>query len=345
MNVLITGATGFLGSWVARALSERGHRVVALVRANSKLDNLADLPLERRTGDVLDAASIAAALDGCDAVMHVAGVAHFQAGETERMYAVNIEGVRNVLAAAQAAGVKRVVVTSSLGALGGAKTPRVADDTTPSNAEALGIDYLISKHRGEQVALEFARAGLDVCVTRPAVLLGPGDIYNSSAHTFRAIASRKLPVYVPGGASFTDVRDVAFSHVIALERGARGETYLLAGHNLPIREMVERVARTAGVRPPRAMPYALALGVAAVAESTAKLLRRHTDLSRQLVKASALFTFASSDKAIRTLEYRIRPFEESLRDTLRFFLANGRLRATTPELRALAGQGDKAPRA
>lgn len=337
MNVLITGATGFLGSWVARALATRGHRVVALVRGGSKLDNLADLALERRAGDVLDRESMAAAMAGCDAVMHVAGVAHFQAGETERMYAVNVEGVRNVLFAAKAAGITRAVVTSSLGALGGSKTPAIADDDTPSNAETLGIDYLISKHRGEQVALQFAREGQHVCVTRPAVLLGPGDIYNSSAHTFRALASKKLPVYVPGGASFTDVRDVADAHVTALERGGRGETYILAGHNLPIREMVARVARTAGVSPPRAMPYGAALTVAALAEATAKLLRRHTDLSRQLVKASALFTFASSDKAKRALDYRTRPFEESLRDTLRFFLANGRLRATTPELKALAG--------
>lgn len=336
MRVLITGATGFIGSWVARALTRRGHQVRALLRPTATLDNLGDVPFERAVGDVLDPASLTASLPGCDAVMHVAGVAHFLPFETQRMYEVNIEGVRNVLAAARAGGIRRAVVTSSVGACGGGRAPRVADEETPSNVEALGIDYLITKYRGEELALAQARrGGMEVCVTRPSVVLGPGDIYHSSAHTFLALAARRLPVYVAGGASFCDVRDVADGHVAALERGRNGEIYILGGPNLEIRDMVQRVATMAGVKAPRAVPLPVAYAVAAAVEVGGRLLRKKVDLSRQLVKASSLYTFVSSAKAERELGYRTRSFEESLRDTLRFFLETGRLKATTPELAAL----------
>lgn len=225
MKVLITGATGFVGSWVARELLSKGHEVRALVRKTSSLANLEALPIERAEGDVLDRASVKAALAGRDAVVHTAGVAHFLPGDEERMYAVNHGAVETVLGASLEAGVARAVLTSSVAVMGGSLAPRVADETTPSNVDALGIDYFISKARGERAALDLARRGLAVAIVRPVVVLGPGDIYRSSATTFLAIARRQLPVYVAGGASFCDVRDVAAAHVAALERGRAGEAY------------------------------------------------------------------------------------------------------------------------
>jgi dihydroflavonol-4-reductase len=339
MKVMITGASGFVGSWIARELVAAGHQVRALVRSTAKLDNLAglgDQALERVEGDVLDRGSVERALAGCDAVMHTAGVAHFLPGERQRMYDVNHRGVENVLGAALDRGVRRAVLTSSTAAGGGSRTPRVADESMPSSAEASGIDYFISKYRGEQAALALAQRGLEVCALRPVVLLGPGDIYHSSTTTFLAVARRKLPVIVAGGASFTDVRDVARAHVTALERGRAGEIYYLGGHNLKTEEVTSLTARLVGVEPPRTVPFPLAYGVAAGVELSSRLLGRHADLSRQLVAAARLYTWVSSDKAERELDYRIRPLEESLRDTFRFFLENGRLEPHTPELRALA---------
>lgn len=336
MKVLVTGATGFLGSWVTRELLARGHEVRALVRERSNRANLLGLPVELALGDALDRKSVRSALEGCEAVVHTAGIAHFLPGETKRMYAVNVDSVGIVLEAALERGVRRAVVTSSVAAMGGTPEPRILDEESPSTAQASGIDYLISKYLGERKAMELARQGLPVVAVRPAVVLGPGDIYRSSATTFAALARRKIPVYVSGGACFCDVRDVARGHAEALERGKPGEAYILGGQNLEIGEMVKIVGRVAGVRPPRRVPYGVAYAVSAALELFARATGVRADLSRQLVKASHLYTFVSSAKAERELGYRSRPFEESLRDTLRFFLSNGRLKPATPELRALA---------
>ncbi len=336
MRVLVTGATGFLGSWVVRELLARGHAVRALVRAASSLANLEGLEVERAQGDVTDLPSVERALRGCEAVVHSAGVMHFRSGDDARLYGVNHRSVAAVLGAARRAGVRRAVLTSSVAAMGGTPEPVVMDETWQSNAERLGIDYFVSKLRGEREALRLAGEGLPVSVVRPSVVVGPGDIYDSSASTFRALARRRLPVVVRGGTSFCDVRDVARGHAEALERGRPGEVYILGGHNLDIREMVQRVARMTGVPPPREVPYPLALMAAGLSELGSRLRGREPKLSRQLVRASRLYTFVSSEKASRELGYTTRPFEESLADTFRWFMKVGRLAATTPELAALA---------
>jgi dihydroflavonol-4-reductase len=336
MRVLVTGGTGFVGSWIVRFLLERGHAVRLLTRSSSRFTNLEGLDLERAEGDVTDRESVRRAVAGCDGVVHTAGIAHFRPGQFERLLAVNVEGVRVVLEEALAAGVRRAVATSSIGAIGGVDHPRVADEGTPSNAEETGVDYLISKYRGERAALAVADRGLSLSVLRPGYVLGPGDIYRSSATTILAMARGKLPAFVEGGASFCDVRDVAAAHVEALERGGAGQVYIAAGHNLRLSELGAKVSALSGVPAPRKVPYPVAWTAALAAEIAGRLTGRAPDISRQLVAAGALFTFVSSEKASRELGYRIRPIEDSLRDTLRFFLANGRLRPTTPELRALA---------
>jgi dihydroflavonol-4-reductase len=336
MRVLVTGATGFVGSWVVRELLARGHAVRALVRTQSSLANLEGLALERAEGDVTDRPSVERALQGCQGVVHIAGVAHFRSGDEARLHAVNHASVGIVLGAALRAGVKRAVLTSSVAAMGGTLEPAVMDESRETNAESFGIDYFVSKLRGEREALRLAGEGLPVSVVRPSVVLGPGDIYDSSATTFLALARRQLPVAVRGGASFCDVRDVARGHAEALERGRPGEVYILGGHNLDILEMVQRVARMTGVPPPREAPYRVALAAAALVELLGRLRGRQAKLSRQLIKASRLYTFVSSEKAKRELGYSIRPFEESLADTFRWFMTAGRLRPTTPELKALA---------
>ncbi len=336
MRVLVTGATGFLGSWVARELLARGHAVRALVRLASRLDNLGGLAVERASGDALDPPSVERALAGCDAVVHAAGAVDWSAPR-ERILAVNHRAVEVVLGAALAAGVRRAAAISSVAALGGTRRPALLDESSPSRAEELSIGYMVSKHRGERAALELIRRGLPAVVLRPAVLLGPGDVYGSSASTVLALARRRFPVYVSGGASFCDVRDVARGCAEALERGRAGETWILAGENLETGEFVRRVAALAGVPPPRRAPYALALAAARASGAAARLAGRRPRLPPDLVRASRLYTFASSAKAEADLGYRARPVEESIRDTLRWFLAAGRLAPATPELAALAG--------
>jgi dihydroflavonol-4-reductase len=228
------------------------------------------------------------------------------------------------------------VLTSSTAVLGGTRVPEELDETSPGNVDALGIPYFVSKRAGERTALALAAKGLPVVIVRPAYVLGPGDVHASSAATLVAIARRRIPAYVEGGASFCDVRDVARGHAEALERGRTGDVYILGGHNLRMTELMRRVGAIAGVRPPPRLPYAVALATATVQELRARLSGGRAAMSRDLVRAAALYTFVSSTKAERELGYTIRPFDDSVRDTLRWFLANGRLRPETPELKALA---------
>jgi len=336
MRVLVTGATGFLGSWVARELVARGHAVRALVRPTSPLDNLAGVELERVEGDVLDAASVRRALWRCEAVAHVAGLVHFLPTDLDRLRAVNVRGVELVLGEALAAGVGRAVVTSSTAAMGGRPTPEILDEGSASNAEALGIHYMVSKLRGEEVARALGGRGLPLVVLRPAFLLGPGDVHRSSAGLVQAIARRAYRFHVRGGASFCDVRDVARAHAEALERGRPGECYVLGGHNLTLDRFMALAAAAAGVPAPREVPYALAWAAAIASEAYARLRGRRPRLTRQLLDSSRLYTFASSARAGAELGYALRPLDESLRDTLRWFLARGMLSPSTPQLRALA---------
>jgi dihydroflavonol-4-reductase len=194
----------------------------------------------------------------------------------------------------------------------------------------------VSKLLAERAALDLSRRGLPVVVVRPSFVLGPGDVHGSSASIVVALARRRVPAYVAGGASFCDVRDVARGHVAALERGRAGDVYVLAGHNLQVGEMVASVCAIAGVPPPPRVPYAAALALAAAQEGWARLAGRRPPTTRDLVRAAALYTFASSAKAERELGYAVRPFDEMVQDTLRWAIAAGRLRPETAELRALA---------
>lgn len=342
MLVLVTGGTGLVGGAVVRELLVRGLRVRALVRPGADLTNLGAPPrpgIELAEGDVLDRPSVERALDGCRAVVHTAGIASIGKEPRARLLAVNAGGVETVLGAALAAGVERAVLTSSASVLGGSRVPHVADEETTSSAETLDIDYFVSKKRGEEVGLDLAARGLPLAIVRPAYVLGPGDVHRSSASIVLSLARGRIPVYVQGGASFCDVRDVARGHVEALLRGRPGETYLLGGHNLTMDEFVGRTCRLAGVKPPLRLPYALAAAAGRALALAHRLGGPPPPVTDDLLRASALYTFVTSARAQRELGYAVRPFEGSLRDTLRWYLARGELAPATPELEALAAEG------
>jgi len=344
MKVFVTGATGFLGSWVVRKLVESGHSVRVLVRRSSKLDNLSDLlgdKVEKAFGDVLEADSVRAGLVGCQAVIHTAGVPHFNPDNPEHMYRVNATGAGIVMEAALAEKVERALLTSSVAAMGGSAEERVADETTVSNADDIGLDYSRSKLHGEREAQKVAAHGLPLVILRPVVILGPGDIFQSSTSTILSFVKRQMPVYVEGRPSFGDVREMAAAHVAALERGRVGETYILGGNNVTLTELLSAIREVSGVAPPPKAPYPLAYGVAGVIEYVAKLRHRHASLSRQLAKAGHMCTWVSSDKAKVELGYTIRPLHDSLRDTIRFALETGRLKPTTDQLRQLASDAKR----
>ena len=334
-RILLTGATGLVGSAIAREVAARGIALRVYARPTSDTSRLPGA-VEVVRGELSDAAALRQAMRGVEGVVHAAGVPTIGTHTYAELAVVNVAAVEHVLSAARDAGVRRAVVTSSTSAIGGTARPEVRDETAAGNAEALGIGYFASKLHGERAALAFAGRGLEVVAVRPSYVLGPGDVHGSSASTVVALARRRIPGYVDGGASFCDVRDVASGHLEALLRGRSGEVYHLGGHDLTMSEFMRRTCAQAGVRPPPRVPYAVAWANAAAQEFLARLAGRRARITRELVRAASLYTFVSSEKAKRELGYLIRPFEEMVRDTLADAIARGRLAATTPELRALA---------
>lgn len=336
VHVLVTGGTGFIGGAVVRELARRGHVVRVLARPSSDGAAAEAAGAEVVRAELTDAAGVRAAVAGCEAVVHCAGRVTLRPGREEELRDANAGAVEAVLGEAQRAGVRRAVLTSSTAVLGGSRSPAVLDERTPGDCEALGIPYFTSKLEGERRALALAARGLPLVVLRPSFVLGPGDVHRSSTHTILSLARRRLPGYVEGGGSFCDVRDVARAHAEALERGRAGEIYTLGGHNLTTTEMITRVCALAGAPVPRKMPYSAAMAIAAAEEITAGLQKRRPSFTRDLVKASALYTFASSDKARAELGYSIRPFDEMVVDTLRWAMRNGGLPPDSDALRTLS---------
>jgi dihydroflavonol-4-reductase len=338
VRVLVTGATGFLGAWAARELAARGHSLRVLVRPESRLEALEGVPAELAPGDVTDRRAVERAVAGCDAVLHAAGVARLRSNDLRRLMAVNRGGTVHVLGAALRAGVRRAVAVSSVGALGGTLDPVAPDERWDAAAEASGVDYFVSKLEGERAALAIGRLGLPLVVVRPGVVLGPGDVYHSSTGTVLRMARGVLPACFRGGASFCDVRDVARGQVEALERGTPGEVYHLGGHNLEMAELARRVWRITGVPPPPQVPYELMFAAVGAREAWNAVTGQPTPVSRQLLRGARRYTYLSSEKARRELGYRIRSLEETLRDTIGWFLAHGDLEPRTRKLRTLAAR-------
>jgi dihydroflavonol-4-reductase len=344
VRVLVTGGTGFIGGAVVRELSRRGHAVRVLARPSSVVEAAQAAGAEVVRGLLTDATAVRVALAGCEAVVHCVGRVALRPGIEDELRAANTDAVELVLGEAHRAGIQRAVLTSSTAVLGGSRSPAVLDERTTGNAESLGIPYFTTKLEGERRALALAARGLPLVVLRPSFVLGPGDVHGSSAGMIVALARRRIPGYVEGGSSICDVRDVARAHAEALERGRPGEIYTLGGHNLTTTEMVTRVCSLSGAPVPRKMPYSAAMAIAAAEEITAGLQKRRPSITRDVIKASALYTFASSDKARTELGYTIRPFDETLVDTLRFAIATGSLSPDNDALRTLS-EGSSSPAA
>ena len=330
-KVLVTGATGFLGSWLVRQLLADWYQVRVLVRARSRKGTL-DGNCERVAGDMLDPTSLPPALAGVDAVIHAAAMISMRPRDREQMYRVNVDGTRHLLAAATAGGV-RMLFVSTIGTIGFSAAPVARDESqVPSPDEFEDYIYVQTKHESERLALQASAAGADVVVVNPGLLLGPGDCNDGSTRIVRMFLGGQSPFYAAGGISFADVRDVARACVTALARGRTGQRYLLGAHNRSYRQLLDALSAITG-QPP-AVPLVPALAAAsAVWSKTAARIWAHPfeEWSVTAVKYGARFNYCRMDKAIRELDYRPRPFEETLRDTVADLLRSaGRRMAGAP---------------
>lgn len=251
MKALVTGGTGFVGSHVARALTAEGHSVRVLHRPSSKLAALDGVPFESALGDILDANSLRAACDGCDWVFHVAAVADYWRSTRDEIIEANVKGTERVLAAARAAGVRRVVFTSSAAAVGLQRDGQPSDETDLFNQSPARFPYGYSKALAEVVCREAAAAAQDVVIVNPVVVIGPGDLNRISGELILSVAQfgPAMPA-PPGGVAMVDVRDVARWHVRAAERGQSGERYILGSVNVPHADLFAYIAHVANVPRP-----------------------------------------------------------------------------------------------
>ena len=248
MTTLLTGATGFVGSAVARVLLAHGHSLRLLVRPGSTRSNIAGLQAELAEGDLTDPASLARAADGCDTLFHVAADYRLWVPDPEAMMQANVAGTRALLLAAQSRGVERMVYCSSVAALGLVGDGSVADETTPVHADKIVGVYKRSKYLAEQAVLELVREhAMPVIIVNPSTPVGPRDIKPTpTGRMIRDAARGGMPAYVETGLNIVHVDDVAEGHVLALERGRIGERYILGGEDFALGDLFALVARAAG---------------------------------------------------------------------------------------------------
>lgn len=330
MTTLVTGASGFVGSAVARALLAAGEPVRALVRPGSARGLPADLPLEPAAGDLDDPTSLARALKGCSALFHVAADYRLWVPEPEAMYRTNVAGTRALMLAAAEAGVARIVYTSSVATLGLRADGRPADETTPATLADMIGHYKRSKYLAEEAVRELIdRHGLPAVIVNPSAPVGPHDARPTPTGRMVLEAARgRLPAYVDTGLNLVHVDDVAMGHLLAGEHGRTGERYILGGHDMTLGEILHLIARLTGRRPPRIrLPAGALLPVALVAETAARLLRRGEPLvTIDGVRMARKRMYFTSAKAERDLGYRARPAESALADAIAWYRARGDLR-------------------
>jgi dihydroflavonol-4-reductase len=330
-TVLVTGASGFVGSAVAKALAARGVYVRLLVRSTSNRRNLSGLGdgTEIVTGSLEDPASLRAAITGCKALFHVAADYRIWVPDPEAMMRTNVEGTRSLMREALAAGVQRIVYTSSVATLGLKPDRSPADEDTPDRPGDIVGPYKRSKYEAEQVVRRMtAEDGLPAVIVNPSTPVGPRDV--KPTPTGRIIveaASGRMPAYVDTGLNLVHVDDVAAGHLLAFEHGRIGERYILGGDNLTLAEMLGEIARLAGRTPPRVrLPTAPLFPLAVVAESVARLTGKEPFLTRDGLRMAAKLMFFSSAKAERELNYRHRPASAGLEDALNWFREAGYVR-------------------
>jgi dihydroflavonol-4-reductase len=331
MKAFVTGATGFVGSHVARVLYEQGADLRLLIRSSSDPKNIQDLKAERVVGDLCDPSSLEKGISGCEIVFHVAADYRLWIRDPERMYRSNVEGTRTILEAARKNSVRRVVYTSSVGTIGLTSNRHLADENSPVVLENMIGHYKRSKFMAEQVALDAGKAsaganGMDVVVVNPTTPIGEQDI--KPTPTGRIIVDfleKKFPAYVDTGLNLVDVAECARGHAAALEKGRSGERYILGGENLTLKQILDKLAEITGLPSPKVrVPYAVALAAGVVDEViTGRILRREPRATVEAVRMSRKKMFVTSAKAERELGWKVVPVDGALRRAVEWFRANG----------------------
>lgn len=322
MRALVSGANGFIGSAIVRALLSEGWQVRALVRAASCTTNLADYEVELVTGDLRDADSILRAARGCEIAFHVGADYRLWVPDPTCMYEVNVRGSERFITAAANSGLERIVYTSSVATLGLPEDGSAGDEDTPVSVDKMIGHYKRSKFLAEAAVRRLAAENQwPVIIVNPSAPLGPGDIKPTPTGRMILDAMRGVtPAYVDTGLSICHVDDVARGHVLALQSGRPGERYVLGGENLHLLSILTQVAELLGRAPPKIrLPHSVAMAIACISESCSKLTGTEPRVTRDSVRMSRRRMYYSSAKAMHELGYQPRPACMAIQDSVRWF--------------------------
>jgi dihydroflavonol-4-reductase len=332
----VTGASGFIGSAVTRALVAREQDVVALVEPGADTENLSALPVKQVVGDIRNAESMRKAVSGCRAVFHVAALYRFWARDPSAFYDINVGGTRNVLGAAREAGVERLVYTSTVGTLGleGVSRSVSADEQSYPDVRHLYGSYKRSKYVAEHEVLRAIAEGLPASLVLPTFPVGPGD--RAPTPTGKLVLdflNGRMPAFVDTVLNVAHVDDVATGQVLALERGQSGRSYILGGENVTLQALLEDLARITGLPAPHLkVPRAVAVLAAGLSEAVeGRLLRRHPSVPLEAARMSTSRMSFDDSRARLELGYSPRPAAEALEDSARWFIESGKVAARRME--------------
>jgi dihydroflavonol-4-reductase len=333
MTTLVTGASGFVGSHVARYLASRGEPVRVLVRPTSRLDALADLGVERSEGDLRDPASLDRALAGVRRVYHVAADYRLWSRQPEEIYESNVRGTRNLLEAARRARVERFVYTSTVATIAVPRQGALPHEDTQGRLEEMIGHYKRSKFLAEQEALRAAADGFPVVIVNPTAPVGPGDWKPTpTGKIILDFLCGRMPAYVDTGLNFVAVEDVAVGHWLAAERGRAGERYILGGQNMTLKELLDALAALTRRRAPRVrLPHTLALAAAYADMWISRALGREPQIPVEGVRMSRHKMWVDSAKAGRELEYHPGSVEAALERAVRWYESHGYWKALRSE--------------
>lgn len=327
MKVLVTGATGFIGGNLVRALKARGYDVRALVRDQSSTLTLENTGVEVVPGDVRDPESVARALEGCQAVFHCAALYTFWSLEPREVYQVNVEGTKTVFEEALKSGVEGVVYTSTVSTIGIPKKGVGTEEMEPSPRDLIG-HYKRSKYQGEKEALRAVSKGLPVVVVNPTAPVGPWDVKPTPTGGIVLDFLRgRIPAYVNTGMNMVDVEDVATGHILALEKGQPGQRYILGNRNMTLKELLRTLESITGKKGPRLrVPINLVVALGIIDQLIeGKLLRRRPRIPLEGMRVARKPMYVSSAKAVRELGLPQSPVEGALEKAVRWFRDNGRV--------------------
>jgi len=326
MKIFLTGATGFVGHHVARALAAEGADLRLLVRKSSNLANLEGIDGETEVGDLSNPDSYASALSGCDAVVHVAADYRLWIPDPDAMYRANVDGTRDLLKLAREAGVKRVVYTSSVATMHFRTDGTIINEDTPVSLTDMVGHYKRSKFLAEQQAIAAAQDGQQVIILNPTTPIGPNDSKPTpTGRIFVDFLNGKFPAYMDTGLNLVDVAEVARAHVAALTKGTRGHRYILGGENLTLKQILDKMAEITGLPSPTIkIPFAVAATYAFFEELvTGRIRGREPRATLEEVRMGRKKMYASSAHAQQELDFRILPVNPAMKAAIDWFRANG----------------------